>query len=224
MKLFSSLKLRDDTPFYQIYHYKPNVSKLRKFGGTVYANIPKNEITSKLDKRAIRGAFLGFPRNSGGVILLEDGKGEPKIYPYLVSESQAPDRPLTDQENADEVTGSITGDQLDHSTTSDQNLDDSIQLWTSAQREGFGNPPEGSSGGAQNWSGSTIFINGHGTSPTNEILGRENQSRGLGTHGGSSPHQILARETIHRELGPHLREASILPIEQGGVSSMICHM
>ena len=100
--------------------------------------------------------------------------------------------------------------------SSTQNLDGSINLWTSARSEGFGNPPEGSSGGAQNWSGSTIFINGHGTSPTNEILGRENQSRGLGTHGGSSPHQILARETIHRELGPHLREASILPTETGG--------
>ena len=34
--------------------------------------------------------------------------------------------------------------------SSTQNLDGSIKLWTSARSEGFGNPPEGSSGGAQN--------------------------------------------------------------------------
>ena len=42
------------------------------------------------------------------------------------------------------------GSSVLQSTKPDQNLDDSTQLlWTSAQREGFGNPPEGSSGGAQ---------------------------------------------------------------------------
>ena len=105
------------------------------------------------------------------------------------------------------------GSSMLQSTKSDQNLDDSTQLlWTSARSEGFGNPPEGSSGGAQNKTGSTIF-NGHGTSSTGEILGRENQSRGLGNHPNS---EILAKEENCRELGPHLRVAGIPSVEIRG--------
>ena len=106
----------DRTPYSLLYDAMPNLSKLRRFGSTVYAHKYNHEITSKLDPRANGGAFLGFNRFNGGVMLLEREGDDPKTYPYIVSSNLAPDSPLSEQESADDDMGSVHSD-TDISTT-----------------------------------------------------------------------------------------------------------
>ena len=82
------------TPFYLMYGYKPNVSKLRRFGSQVYALKYKDEINNKLDERSISGRFLGFSKVNGGFILLDQETDVSTVYPHILSSTMTPDTDL----------------------------------------------------------------------------------------------------------------------------------
>ena len=56
----------DKTPFEMFEGFKPSLAKLRVFGCVCYVYQEKNKRDGKLDDRAKRGIFLGYPRHSSG--------------------------------------------------------------------------------------------------------------------------------------------------------------
>ena len=53
------------TPYERVFDAKPDVSHLRVFGSTVYAKIPEQK-RKKLDPKAVKGIFVGYPEGSKG--------------------------------------------------------------------------------------------------------------------------------------------------------------
>ena len=55
----------DVTPFEKLFHAKPNLQHLRVFGCTAYVKVP-DENRRKLDAKAEKGIFVGYPDGSKG--------------------------------------------------------------------------------------------------------------------------------------------------------------
>ena len=53
------------TPFEKLFAVKPNVGHLRVFGCTAYAHVPDQK-RRKLDPKAVKGIFVGYPTGSKG--------------------------------------------------------------------------------------------------------------------------------------------------------------
>ena len=182
----------DCTPYSLLYNAMPNLSKLRRFGSTIYAHKYNNEITSKLDPRANGGAFLGFDRFNGGFILLEREGDPPRTYPYIVSSKLAPDSPLSDQESADDDMGSVHSDTDTDTPTTPHSTHQ--------------NPPVGATGGTH--TGYTPLQSTHGG--TNART--QGQLRDLGNH-QSEHHEnshLRANDT------PSMEPGGVLQVTRSG--------
>ncbi|MBW0493741.1 hypothetical protein O181_033456 [Austropuccinia psidii MF-1] len=61
------------SPFEKLFHRKPNLSRIKRFGCRAFVTI--NSYKQKLDRRATKGVLVGYEPDSGVYcIFLEDGK------------------------------------------------------------------------------------------------------------------------------------------------------
>ena len=63
------------TPWELLYGHKPDVSNLRVFGCTAYAQVPC-KLRRKLDARSVRGRLIGYPAGTKGYRILLDDTGD----------------------------------------------------------------------------------------------------------------------------------------------------